>query len=454
MMRRSLEARSRSPSRSPPSSPDYRRQAPSPEQVRRSFRLEERKRTSLGVFLGLPIEVLQHMLSYMPARSLSQLAQVSTGWHQFLQDWIQLRSSAWIVAPKRRCRYLSDEFYDEYTELGLLCRRLLPGSTLPQRAHACWRVLEAVEQASMRHDDRREYEPTFIGAANFFRAAVALSCSRSQGERFETMWQIVRDTISADMCVLEARPGEYGRVETDLRLALRVLFLSPSAPPRHVRFRRMDRGTALRALLCRLPLPLQARTLFVCYGPRTGAHIDWARPCDAGFATVSQMVHVVAELGSALDVLAKRSHPQFIHNLVSQLTKTPAPWLPRYEVMLYLTMGERAAAAVLAGFARKVFPKDSRYVVTRLSQIASLSEMYRSKLEAGNFASGPVFTAATTSILEIVKNLCRFLPGNYSPVSLLQQVTIQTFFLSYNVGGDEFSTRVMASLDAVLTYYQ
>lgn len=47
------------------------------------------------------------------ARSLAQLAQVSSGWQSFLQEWLQLNSTAWIVSPARRFPGLSDAFYDE-----------------------------------------------------------------------------------------------------------------------------------------------------------------------------------------------------------------------------------------------------------------------------------------------------------------------------------------------------
>ncbi|KAK3921313.1 F-box only protein 40, partial [Frankliniella fusca] len=173
MMRINREPRSSPPP--PPPAPGSGRGPQSAEQLRRSWRLEERRRTSLGAFLNLPLEVVQHMLSYMPARSLSKLAQVSSGWQQFLRDWIQLRSSAWFIAPLRRYPYLSDEFYDEYTELGLLCRRLLRAGTLSERAHACWKVLEAVERACIERGvwapdpspdadpagSTFQYEPTF-----------------------------------------------------------------------------------------------------------------------------------------------------------------------------------------------------------------------------------------------------------------------------------------------------
>ncbi len=51
-----------------------------------------------------------------------------------------------------------------------------------------------------------------------------------------------------------------------------------------------------------------------------GGAIDWGRPMNLGYASLSQMVHCVSELGSALDVLAKRSPPQYIHKLLCELT--------------------------------------------------------------------------------------------------------------------------------------
>lgn len=56
----------------------------------------------------------------------------------------------------------------------------------------------------------------------------------------------------------------------------------------------------------------------------------------------------------------------------------PSAWLPRYEVMLLLSMGTRAAGAVLAGCAAaRSIPDSKRFVTTRCAQMVSLAQLYR-----------------------------------------------------------------------------
>lgn len=56
---------------------------------------------------------------------------------------------------------------------------------MPERAHAFWRIVHRVERASIARLPGGHYEPTFVGASNFFRAAMPLSCCRSPTEKFE-----------------------------------------------------------------------------------------------------------------------------------------------------------------------------------------------------------------------------------------------------------------------------
>lgn len=86
----------------------------------------------------------------------------------------------------------------------------------------------------------------------------------------QAVWQVVRDAAGVDHALLEGTPGGRPSAETDLRLVLRVLFLSPVAPPRNVRLQRPGRGVMLRTLVSKLEPRQQARLLFVCYGPRSG----------------------------------------------------------------------------------------------------------------------------------------------------------------------------------------
>ncbi|XP_034254808.1 uncharacterized protein LOC117653311 isoform X2 [Thrips palmi] len=446
---------------SPPPSPGAEQaeglcHCPDEEPVRRSCRLEERKRAALGAFRALPCEILQFVLSFLPARSLSQLALVSSGWRSFLQEWLQLRSTAWIVSPARRFPGHGDAFYDEYTELGILCRRVIASPALPLRVHAFWSVLKRIERANLSHHEPDQYEPSFVATANFFKAAVPLNCCRSPGERFEAMWQIVRDCIGDDYLLLHQPAGREAARETDLRLALRVLFLSPSPPARHANTARFDRGFLLRALLSKLPEPQQAALIFLCYGPRSGDAIEWNRPCDVVFCTLAQMAHVVAEMGMAIEALARNSTPESIFNLVRRLTKTPRPWLPRYEVTLLLTMGPRAAGAVLAGYAVTApeAMRESRFISTRMAQMLSLAQLYKSKLTSGEQYTGPILTAASMDILQVLQHFFRFVPEDAHPKNLVDDVATQAFFLAFNVGGTHFVGHVMDVINPILHYYQ
>ncbi|KAK3921314.1 Tyrosine-protein kinase SPK-1 [Frankliniella fusca] len=210
----------------------------------------------------------------------------------------------------------------------------------------------------------------------------------------------------------------------------------------------------LRALICKLPPPQQARALILCYGPRSGSMIEWTKTCEGGDNSLAQMLHTVAEIGAALNVLAKHSSPQFIHKLFCEIIKTPKEWLARYEVMLFMTMGERAAAAVLAGYALKVFPNHSDYVVTKLSQMVSLSVMFKSRIDEGEIIlSGPVFIAATVSIVEIMRYFCKCISGDYNPTALLQLLRPSSFFLSLRVGGSDFAFRVLWTVESALLYF-
>eukprot|EP00794_Sanderia_malayensis_P018120 gene18120-19930_t len=319
-----------------------------------------------GVFEFLPLEVCHYLFSCTTLRALGMLSITSRKLRNMVVTYIYSSQASENIVPKfqnqKRLLTVSQKYHNHYKNLGYFVKRSSCLFSTKERLKKVGQVLDKLRESHIQICNDLGSDLAYSCYGEFLHAFLAGWEFEEKSKAFTAIKgaSLLEERIKQ---VLKSSPGSHPGFERYIRIFCREIFLNKSE--------QADLSFWLAQILKAWPMCLQAKILFVLYGPMNedSEELEWDV---MSLVTDNHSSPMYSELGQVFKVLLNDTsgfwNADDAVSLFEELTAVPTDWEIENVASLLSQSGERFCCEVLGNKAINGRIRELSYLLYHLWQ--------------------------------------------------------------------------------------
>lgn len=305
---------------------------------------EHKEKCVHGLFLALPTEILHSLFGLLDLSELGQLALVSKGLNQAVEEYIYTNSGHRRVIPAASSGGDDEVNPLDFRKLGFLLKRVTAFRSLKYQLKTASFFLNKLKPV---HCKICEVKGTSTSYHCFGELLNSYTAGWDEYKKIRA-YSLVVSVAKLDERtnkVLSRAPESFPWHEQDIRLFHRLIFLIPAKSD-------VDYGFWLTQILKPWPITFQARLLYLLTAPEDSRGcVSWTQVCGCSNVQHSSGSVDFREVARALWILrtcrCKDWSQDDIISIFDELTSTPNSWCLENVAQLLMLSGSEVTHGVL-----------------------------------------------------------------------------------------------------------